>query len=204
MYKSLFAAICLMTLISCTCMIRTNAIPVYDTDEPVHEIDTRDTLTDTPTYYCTNDFSCPANSACTGRINQTLGYCECTKAYATLSGEPFCEYARKSSLTPLLLDIFLDEFFPVGQVYMTDAKASTYSGKLAIAQIFTCGLVGYLIYLFTIGGIALLIGGQDAFEAIKYVGYFAYSFMYVAWWIVNIVRNATCVVQDKNGVTGYF
>lgn len=209
MHFSFFAGIYLMTLASCLCMSQVNAVPIqmYDSDL-VHEIDMRYTMTDistnTSTYYCRSDFDCPINSACSGRINQTLGYCECTKAYDTLSGETFCGYARKKSLTPLLLDIFLDEFFPVGQVYMTSADTSTSSGRLAIAQIFTCGLVGYLIYLIVIGGIAQLVGGKEAFEVVKYFGYTFYSCMYVAWWIVNIVRNATCVVQDKNGVTGYF
>jgi len=101
-------------------------------------------------------------------------------------------------------------FFPAGQVWACGdlSNQSTLTCRLALAQVFTDGLVGFCICFVVcliFGCIFSLCAGDDALKAatgIATVVGVTIVFTSLLWWIVNIVRNATNATTDSNGVAG--
>lgn len=168
-------------------------------------------MTSETNYYCQYVYECPDHSSCI-QYNKTTGICSCDDNYASLNG--FCDYKRKSSLVGLLLSIFLDEAAPIGRMYSLNGVKSTdnYSQKVAVAELFTCGLLGFLIVwtcftiLFLLLNICGICKGDNREEIEKLYWFFCkiianiISITTFIWWIFDIVQFASGTVKDQNGV----
>lgn len=168
-------------------------------------------ITSETNYYCQYVYECPDHSSCV-QYNKTTGICSCDDNYASLNG--FCNYERKSSLVGLLLSIFLDEIAPIGRMYSLNGVKSTddYSQKVAVAELFTCGTLGFFILwiCFTILFLLLKICGvckdDNREEAEKlYVGVSQIiggiiTITTFIWWIFDIVQFSSGTVKDQNGI----
>jgi hypothetical protein len=154
--------------------------------------------------FCNNTIYCPQNSEC-NPYNGTIGMCECTSHYATLDGDAFCQYSRKSLITALLLDIFLDWLFPIGQIYFTGVTHQTvYSNKIVLAEILTSGMTGLCVF-YVVGILFSLLYCSSknlSYKSVCTVATYFYSVATSAWIIVNIVRISTGAITDENNIGG--
>ena len=145
---------------------------------------------------------CPDNSKCVnGNGNVMYPICQCESGYITYQNNTFCGYKRSCAVTPLLLSLFFQWLFPVGQVYISECNTDTLSGRLAIAQIFTSGICGFLIGSIFCCIIGIFLKSEEVTTLILQLYGAFITLLTVIWWIVNIVNNAKSITTDSNGVS---
>lgn len=159
--------------------------------------------------YCENIYSCPPHSSCIW-YNSTTNICSCNDDYASFNG--FCNYKRKSALTSLLLTIFLQELAPVGKMYTLNGVSSTddKTENIAIAELFTCGLLGGIILCIGISILSipcLICSGCDEKSVTTCAALICSSvcviitILTITWIIIDVIGFSENTIKDENGVS---